>query len=221
MYVADKAGDLSSGKLYAAKATQTGAYSADMQWVKLGHATDAAVKDLADTHTFGDIFNNVAFDTTTQSCPTGYQRIRAGSTTDECLTVKTGKEQAAAFLETRRYAALMGATTEFNKMEGIAVNDKDKHLYMAISYLDKGMVDNVLPAEMEHLKMAKINAGATLTLPMAAGQDDIAGKLIASDYVVTNFYIEDNLRGRDITTDALGNTADPKFIANTDNVFFS
>jgi len=220
MYVADKAGDLTAGTLYAAKATQTGAYSADIKWVKLGHGTDAAVKALADTHTFGDIFNNVA-PAADGSCATGYTRIRAGSTTDECLSVKAGKETAAAFLETRRYAALLGATTEFNKMEGIAVNDKDKHLYMAISYLDKGMTDNSLPASMEHLKMAKINAGATLTMPMKAGQDDSAGNLIESDYVVTNFYIEDGLRGRDITADALGNTADPKYIANTDNVFFA
>ncbi|MBN2866998.1 MAG: DUF839 domain-containing protein, partial [Thiotrichales bacterium] len=222
MYVADKAGDLSSGTLYAAKVTeQTGSYTANIKWVKLGSASDAQVKALADTHTFGDIFDNVAFNTDTKTCPTGYKRIRAGSTTDECLSVKPGKEQAAAFLETRRYAALMGATTEFNKMEGIAVNNKDKHLYMAISYLDGGMKDNGLPADMEHLKMVKINAGATLTLPMAAGQDDNAGNLIASDYVVTNLYIEDNLRGRDISADALGNIADPNYIANTDNVFFS
>ncbi|WP_127471436.1 PhoX family protein [Thiomicrorhabdus aquaedulcis] len=220
MYVADKAGDLSAGTLYAAKVTeQTGSYSANIKWVKLGQATDAQVKTLADTHSFGDIFNNEAANPD-GTCPT-LTRVRAGSTTDECLSVKTGKEQAAAFLETRRYAALLGATTEFNKMEGIAVNNKDKHLYMAISYLDGGMKDNGLPANMEHLKMAKISAGATLTLPMAAGQDDINGNLIASDYVVTNFYIEDNLRGRDITPDALGNIADPSYIANTDNVFFS
>jgi hypothetical protein len=220
MYVADKAEDLTAGTLYAGKVTQTGSYTGDFEWIKLGHATDAEVKTLADTHTFGDIFNNVA-PAADGTCEAGYTRIRAGSTTDECLSVIEGKETAAAFLETRRYAALMGATTEFNKMEGIAVNDGDKHLYMAISYLDKGMLNNGLPVAMEHLKMNKINAGATFTLPMTPGQNDQFGKLIESDYVVTSMYLEDKLRGRDIETDALGNTADPDFIANTDNVFFS
>lgn len=221
MYVADKEADLTSGTLYAAKVEQTGSYTADFEWIKLGHATDAEVKALADTNEFGNIFNNAAFDDVTETCPTGYTRVRAGSTTDECLSVIPGKEKAAAFLETRRYAALLGATVEFNKMEGIAVNDKDKNLYMAISYLDKGMLDQGLPAEMEHLKMDKINAGATFTLPMTPGQNDQDGNLIESDYVVTSMHLEDKLRGRDISADALGNVADPEFTANTDNIFFS
>lgn len=222
MYVADKAEDLSAGTLYAGKVTQEGtSYSGDFSWVKLGHATDAEVKALADSTTFDDIFVNEVFDTETETCPGGTTRVRSGDTFDECLSVKPGMEKAAAFLESRRYAALMGATVEFNKMEGIAVNDADKHLYMAISYLDKGMLDNGLPADMEHLKMAKINAGVTFTLPMTPGQVDQDGERIESDYVVTSMYAEDKLIGRDIETDALGNTADPNYIANTDNIFFS
>lgn len=221
MYVADKAEDLSAGSLYAGKFTQTGAYSGDFNWIKLGHASDAEVKALADTTTFDDIFINEAFDETSETCPTGTTRIQAGSTMNECLAVKTGMEKAAAFLESRRYAALMGATTEFNKMEGIAVNDADKKLYMAISYLDKGMKDNGLPEDMEHIKMTKINAGVTFTMPMTPGQVDDNDARIESDYVVTSLYAEDKLIGRDIATDALGNTADPDFIANTDNIFFS
>lgn len=220
MFVADKEADLSAGTLYAAKVEQTGSYTGDFSWIKLGHATSEEVKTLADNNTFGDIFDNVA-PNADKTCPAGYTRIRAGSTTDECLTVKSGKEKAAAFLESRRYAALLGATVEFNKMEGIAVNDKDKKLYMAISYLDGGMKDNGLPAEMEHLKMVKINAGATFTLPMTPGQNDQNGNLIESDYVVTSMHLEDKLRGRDIAADALGNIADPNFTANTDNIAFS
>ena len=51
----------------------------------------------------------------------------------EYLKLKPGKEKAAAFLETRRYAAMLGATTEFNKMEGVALNEKDNKVYIAIS----------------------------------------------------------------------------------------
>ena len=51
----------------------------------------------------------------------------------EYLKLKPGKEKAAAFLETRRYAAMLGATTEFNKMEGVTLNDKDNKVYIAMS----------------------------------------------------------------------------------------
>jgi len=222
MYVADKAEDLSAGTLYAGKFNQVATtYSGNFEWIKLGSANDTEIKALADSTTFDDIFVNQAFNSDTGSCPTDTKRVRAGSTMDECLAVKPGMEKAAAFLESRRYAALMGATTEFNKMEGIAVNDADKKLYMAISYLDKGMLDNGLPADMEHIKMAKINAGVTFTLPMSADQVDSSDNAIDSDYVVTSMLAEENLIGRDIPTDALGNTADPDFIANTDNIFFA
>ncbi|MBN2866323.1 MAG: DUF839 domain-containing protein [Thiotrichales bacterium] len=222
MYVADKAEDLSAGTLYAGKFNQVATtYTGNFEWIKLGSATDAEIKALADSTTFDDIFVNEAFNSETGACPTDTKRVRAGSTMDECLAVKPGMEKAAAFLESRRYAALMGATTEFNKMEGIAVNDADKKLYMAISYLDKGMLDNGLPAEMEHIKMAKINAGVTFTLPMSADQVDSSDTAIDSDYVVTSMLAEEKLIGRDIPTDALGNTADPDFIANTDNIFFA
>jgi secreted PhoX family phosphatase len=129
-------------------------------------------------------------------------------------------EQAAAFIETRRYTALKGGTTEFNKMEGVAVNGKDNKLYLAISYLDKGMT-TVTGAPVEHIQLPKINAGATFTLDMKSGQKDTSGKAINSNHVAVNMYVEPMLLGKDISVDAKGNTADENRIANTDNIFFS
>ncbi len=225
MFVGNVSGDLSKGgTLYAAKWTQVSATNGgegNLTWVKLGTSTnDAQIKALADGNTFDTIFNNYAFDSTTKTCASGGTRIRAGSEADECLTIKSGMETAAAFLESRRTAALLGATTEFNKMEGIAVNAKDKHIYMAISYLDKGMLANTA-APTDHVQLPKINAGATFTLEAKSGQEDTTGDLIASDYVATRMYVEPALLGEDITRDALGNTANPNKVANTDNVFFS
>jgi hypothetical protein len=51
----------------------------------------------------------------------------------EWLRLKPNMKKAAAFLETRRYAALMGATTEFSKMDYIANNKQDKKFYIVIS----------------------------------------------------------------------------------------
>ena len=60
----------------------------------------------------------------------------------EYLKLKPGKEKAAAFLESRRYAAMLGATTEFNKMEGVTLNEKDKKVYVAISDQSRRMEKN-------------------------------------------------------------------------------
>ena len=224
MFIAHQSGNLSQGGiLYAAKWDQVSAEQGGegkLSWVKLGESkSNNEIKALADANTFDTIFNNYAYDTTTKTC-TGGTRIRAGSSSDECLTIKPGMETAAAFLESRRTAALLGATVEFNKMEGIAVNARDKKIYMAISYLDGGMLANS-SAPTDHIQLPKISAGATFTLEAKSGQVDVAGNPIASDYVATRMYVEPALLGEDIARDELGNTAHPNKIANTDNVFFS
>lgn len=221
MFVADAAGNLDAGTVYAAKWNQVSDQNggqANLQWVKLGHATSTEVKALADANTFDSIFDAVA--PVSGTCATGYTRVRTGSTADECLAVKPGMEKAAAFLETRRYAALMGATTEFTKMEGIAVNAKDKKLYMAISAIRDSMT-SMTGEPADHIKLAKNSAGATYTLDMKPGQTDMAGVAIASDYVASFMYVEPALLGKPINADAKGNTADENSVANTDNVFFS
>ncbi len=221
MFVADKAADLSAGTLYTAKWTQTsdqGGGQGNLTWLKLGHGTDAEISALANQLTFNDIFNAVA--PTSGSCPTGFTRVRAGSTADECISLKPGMEKAAAFLETRRYTALLGGTTEWTKMEGIAVNAQDKRLYMAISYIQSSMrSDPTEPAD--HIKLPENKAGATYSLDLKAGIKDTQGNAINSDWVAINMYVEPKLLGKPITADAFGNTADVNTIANTDNVFFS
>lgn len=222
MFVADKAKDLTAGTVYAAKWNQTSSENggaANLTWVKLGHATDAEIKALVDGGiTFTDIFDAVAASNNT--CAAGYTRIRAGSASDECLKVKTGMEKAAAFLETRRYAALMGATTEFTKMEGITVNAKDKKAYMAISYIQTSMKAETA-APVDHIQVPENKAGATYTIELGSSQKDTTGTAINSEWVGTRMYVESALLGKMITTDAVGNTADPDRVANTDNVFFS
>ena len=115
MYVADKAGDLSAGSLYAAKWNQTSASdvrggSADLTWIKLGSATDAEIKTLIDGGIkFSDIFE------TSSATDGGFTKIKTYKGT-EYIKLKPGMEKAAAFLESRRYGALLGATSEFNRI---------------------------------------------------------------------------------------------------------
>ena len=82
----------------------------------MGSATDAEIKSILDAGIeFSDIFDAVdpADDNT---CAQGYTRINT-SWGLECLAVKAGQEKQR-FLETRRYSAMLGATTEFRKEEG-------------------------------------------------------------------------------------------------------
>ncbi|MDG4596578.1 MAG: DUF839 domain-containing protein [Candidatus Contendobacter sp.] len=221
LFVADKYGDLSAGTVYTAKWNQTsdqGGGRADLTWIRLGHGTNAEISALANSLKFNDIFDAVA--PSEGQCPAGYKRVRAGSSSDECLVLKPGMEKAAAFLETRRYTALLGGTTEWTKMEGIAVNAKDKKLYMAMSRIETSMrSDATEPAN--HIRLPENKAGATYTLELKSGVKDSQGNAIDSEWVATSMYVEPKLLGKPIATDALGNTADVNTIANTDNVFFS
>lgn len=219
MYVADTAGNLSAGTLYAAKWNQTSASTdrevkANLTWIKLGHATDAAVKSLIDNKTkFSDIFD------TAGAATAGYTKIKTYKGT-EYLKVKSGMEFAAAFLESRRYGALLGATSEFNKMEGVTVNAKDKNVYMAISYMEKGMAASTSdPVDDIHVPVEK--AGAVFELSLSGGQKDTLNTTISSDYVAANMNAMPALTGLTIAKDAFGNTGDVNKIANPDNLKFS
>lgn len=228
MFVADKSGDLSAGTLYAARWNQTGNQNggtADLSWYKLGKSSDAEIRAIIDSGvTFNSIWDAVLPSTDAsgaKTCSTGYTRVRAGSSSDECLKLKAGMEKAAAFLETRRYAAYLGATTEFTKMEGIAFNARDKKAYMAMSRIETSMKSETA-APVDHIKLSENKAGATYTMDLAGSQKTAnGGEAINSDYVATKIYVEAALLGNPISTDAYGNTADVNTIANPDNVFFS
>ncbi len=217
MFVADRKADLSAGTLYAAKWTQTSAANggaATLSWIRLGHATDAEIKALADSTTFSDIFEF------SPEPAEGFKAIRAGSKTTEYLKLKPGMEKAAAFLETRRYAAYLGATTEFNKMEGVAVNGDDKRVYVAISKIKDGMLEDPT-APADDIRLPKLSAGATYEMTLAGNQTDSEGNPIDSDWVGTAIHVPAALLGEEIAVDEQGNTANPDRIANPDNVFFS
>jgi secreted PhoX family phosphatase len=208
------------GTLYAAKWNQTSADGSDggtanIQWVKLGSATYDEIKKLIDSGiTIGDIFE------TSLTEQAGFTPTRAGSSQTIWVKLKPGMEKAAAFLETRRYAAYLGATTEFTKGEGVAFNHADKKMYYAMSRIEKSMkaADG---GPVDHVRLKENKAGATYTFDLASGQKDTAGNAINSDYVPTKAYVETALLGKPITADANGNTADVNSIANTDNVFYS
>jgi secreted PhoX family phosphatase len=150
MYVAKRAEDLSEGTLYAAKWEQSSSDkggSAALSWIELGRAKDSEIRAMLDPDhnvstndglSFNDIFEKGMGEGV---CKKGYTSINTEAGF-ECLRVKKGMEKAAAFLETRRYAAMMGATTEFRKGEGITFDAAARRLYFSLSEIGRGMEDH-------------------------------------------------------------------------------
>ncbi|MGY9046903.1 hypothetical protein P775_25875 [Puniceibacterium antarcticum] len=140
-FVADTEADLSAGRLYAAKWVQTsaeGVGEADLEWVDLGHAKDADVQAGIEADAkFSDLFETADINED-GTCPEGFLSSNAEGAA-ECLKVQPGMEMLASRLETRRFASMMGATTEFRKMEGIAYDPDHNKVYLSISEVGKAM----------------------------------------------------------------------------------
>ncbi|MDD5333487.1 MAG: DUF839 domain-containing protein [Rhodoferax sp.] len=215
MFIANTEKDLSAGTLYVAKWAQTSATAGGagtLGWIKLGSATSAEVKALADTLKASDIVTVKKADPLDAS----YTKIAFNGTT-EWVKFTAGQEKAAAFLETHRYAAVKGGTLEFTKMEGVALNKKDKVAYIAMSRIEKGMANTA-----GDVQVGKITAGATYELKLSATQKDTSGALIGSDWVPTVMAAVPALVGEDLATpDAWGNTANVDKVSNPDNLKFS
>jgi len=192
MFVADEAGDLSAGTTYVAKFDQQSAEGLgefNLSWISLGHADEATIKAAVDAGTtFEDIFDSV--DPTDGVCADGYTSINANGVGQECLAVKDGMETIASRLETRRYAAMLGGTTELRKEEGITFDPTRSKLYLAISEVARGMEDFAKNGSASNsydlggnndIALDSYNScGGVYQLDVAANED------MGSDYVATN-----------------------------------
>lgn len=215
MYVADKAADLSAGSLYVARWNQTsgvGPGAATLTWIKLGHATSDEIQSLADTLKAADILDAKTADPADAS----YTKIPFAGKFNWVKLVP-GMDKAAAFLETHRYAALMGGSLGFTKMEGTTVNAKDKIAYSAMSYIQSSMLNG-----SGGIAVQGPLSGAVYALNLKGAQTDTAGAAIDSEWVPVDMAPPAALIGEDLATaDALGNLSNADKIANPDNIKFS
>lgn len=221
MFVADKEKDLSSGSLYVARfgagfSIDPAAAGAAVTWIKMGSASSAEIEALANTLKPTDIMDVQTADPKDAS----YTKINFSGKV-QWVKVKPGMEKAAAFLESHRYAALVGGTMAFSKMEGTTVNAKDKIAYSALQNMQSSMVrNNAAWNEAYGVTLEKaVNAGGVLAHTLSGGQKDTAGTAINSEWVVTRTKML--LVGEDIAADALGNLANPDKIGAPDNLKFS
>lgn len=224
MFVADKPRDLSSGDLYVAKVTQTtpkgvGTGQFTTQWLHLGHATSTEIEAMANTYKPEDIMS-VKFEDPKDS---SYTKIYIGGEPNWIKLNANNKnaEKAAAFLETHRYAALIGASMAFTKMEGTTVNIKDKVAYSAMARIEKSMVDPAKYGDYGvHVEQNK--SGAVYAHDLRGGQKAINDNtVIRSEWVPVRMYVPKNLTGQDIAADALGNKSHPDKVSCPDNLKYS
>nr|WP_312539647.1 MULTISPECIES: alkaline phosphatase PhoX [unclassified Moraxella] len=227
MFVADKAADLSSGTLYAAKMTQTSAGGNQLgdfkvEWIKLGSATSLEIQSMVRNNIKLSDFMDVQ---TKDPADNTYTKIMYNGAANwvKMKSDSATAHKAAAFLETQRYAALKGASMAFTKNEGTTVNMDDKKAYSAISYQYKSMVGGHKTNIASYgVNVGVLNAGGTYTHDLTGGQKDTAGNAINSDWVSSRMYLTSDLAGQDLATpDALGNTANQDKIANPDNLKYS
>ncbi len=221
VFVADTEKDLSAGTLYVAKvgsgfSLDPSAAAAALTWIKLGSATSADIHKLANTLKPTDIMDVKTADPLDAT----YTKVNANGKT-EWIKLMPGMEKAAAFLETHRYASLVGASMGFTKMEGTTVNIKDKVAYSALQNCQSSMVaGNALNTVGNGISLSTaLNAGAVMALNLKGGQKDTLGAAINSEWMPVD--TKALITGEDIAADALGNKANPDKIANPDNLKFS
>lgn len=136
-FLADQKGDLSSGSLYAAKLVQDANADPheagfDVSWIKLGSGSNSEIAQwIAE-------YDSVTTDDYVDG-KTSY------ISDDEIMAYTNGKasDARAAFLESRRTAAAMNATNEWDKLEGITSAGNSVYISASgISYtMDKSWGD--------------------------------------------------------------------------------
>jgi len=163
-FEADWEGTLYAAKLDQIKADNGGSFH--ISWIRLGHAKDSEIKSIIDSKVkLTDIFS-IAQPDKNRNCKDEYTLIYEDAKL-ECLKIKPGQEKAAAFLESRKYAAYKGASIEFRKEEGLTY-DKDKNvIYVAMSSIEKSMEDNYKNLEpANHIKLKKNICGAVYQISL-------------------------------------------------------
>ncbi len=221
VFIADREKDLSAGTLYVAKlgvgfSINPGDAGNSLEWIKLGHATSDEIKTFADRLKPSDIMTVSKSDPNDSSFTKIFYDGQAN-----WVKLNPGMEKAAAFLETHRYAYLMGGSMGFSKMEGTTVNIRDKIAYTALQNIQDSMVKTGKGwnANSGIALNEPLIAGGILALQLSGGLKDQMGHSIPSEWMPRQMY--PLLKGEDIAADALGNLANPELVSNPDNLKFS
>ncbi len=216
-FVADNARDLSSGTLYAAKATQDAGSDPnttgfDIEWVELAHGDNDTIKKWVAEYenitpaAYVEGQSSYISDADVWNWAEG----KTGADLNGDGTVGSYPDDRPAFLESRKAAAALGATYEWNKMEG--VTSDGQNVYVAMSEVGISM-----DAKWGH---APWNTGARdeANPGTIALDGEYCGGVykapIKADYDIDR--LEPAVMGKTLPGDKAG--CDPDGIANPDNI---
>ena len=148
-FVADTAGDLSSGTLYAAKVNQddrsdSATTGFDVEWLEMASSSNSDIQSWIDEYDGITTADFIAGENSyiTDEEITDWAEGRLNDDLNGDGTIGSAADERVAFLESRKAAAALGASDEWNKMEGVAFNpNAPDHLYLAMSYVGYDMSD--------------------------------------------------------------------------------
>ncbi|GMH42766.1 hypothetical protein BSKO_10685 [Bryopsis sp. KO-2023] len=171
-FVAKAAGDLTSGTLYAAKfKIKTGTLNKfDIEWIKLGSASNDELTKKAESIKFNEMFDFVP---SAKRCRDGLKEINVKST-KECLNVRKGMEKWAAFFETRRYASLLGASIELANVRSLTYDSNEDKVLMAVKQItprDKVMLQDDVEGSTNDVKVTLAPCGAIYAMEVDESYD--------------------------------------------------
>lgn len=199
-FVADTAGDLSAGTLYAAKVTQTSGVNDPaeaafaIEWIELAHGSDAELVTVV--RSYDGTLAEAKHITEVEINAWAEAKTGTDLDTDGSVATSPFSDDRPAFLESRKAAIALGATGEFNKMEGVNINyglasnwwnngtadGAQAYMYMAMSSYTGAMADDEGSIQLDgthgncglvyRMKLVKNNEGtidATHMIPAIVG----------------------------------------------------
>ena len=139
-FVADVPGDLSAGTLFAAKLAQDDSADPrtagfDVSWIELGHGSNDEIEGWIAEYDDVTVAEYKEGQTSyiTDDEILAWAEMKSGRDLDSDGVVAIAMDGRAPFLESRRTAAAMGATTEWDKLEGITAHGES--LFIAVAAL--------------------------------------------------------------------------------------
>ncbi len=173
-FVADVTGDLSSGTLYAAHLDQDDSRDSaitgfDVEWLELGTSSNAEIQTWIDEYDGITTSDFVAGQNSyiSDEAITNWAEGRLNEDLNGDGTIGSAADDRVAFLESRKAAAALGASDEWNKMEGVAFNvNAPEHLYLAMSDVGYDMSDG-----QGDIDVTQNRCGIVYQLPVHNGWD--------------------------------------------------
>ena len=148
-FVADTAGELSAGTLFAAQVDQDSTRDSsttgfDVEWMEMASSSNVEIQswiDQYDSITTDDFIAGQNSYITDQEI-NDWAEGRLNEDLNGDGAIGSANDDRVAFLESRKAAAALGASDEWNKMEGVAFNPNvPEHLYLAMSRIESAMSD--------------------------------------------------------------------------------